>query len=65
VVNLMDALRRSVGREGARRRRRPRPPRSRGVSCGQEGNADADPGRKPAKETAAKKPAAKPQRKTA
>ena len=62
VVNLMEALRRSVGKEAA-------PAKSgkklRKAASGQKEMLMSIEGKKPAKETAAKKTASKPQRKSA
>ncbi|MCK1606289.1 Ku protein [Bradyrhizobium sp. 166] len=65
VVNLMEALRRSVGQEAApakvgKAAKKPQKP-----GAGQKEMLMPIAGKKPAKEAAAKKPAAKPQRKSA
>ena len=65
VVDLMEALRRSVGREapaakGVKPAKKPRK-----AAAGQKEMLMPIEGKKPAKEAAAKKPAAKPQRKSA
>src|SRR5882672_3945186 len=64
VVDLMDALRRSIGGAEAAKDAKPaKKPRK--VASGQKEMLMPIPGKKPAKEAAAKKPAAKPQRKSA
>ncbi|MGY4315102.1 non-homologous end joining protein Ku [Bradyrhizobium sp. JR3.5] len=64
VVDLMDALRKSIGGEKAEKASRPaRKPRK--VASGQKEMLMPITGKKSAKEAAAKKPAAKPQRKSA
>src|ERR1700738_5170287 len=66
VVDLMDALRKSVGgaaRETEAPKKGARKPRK--ASAGQKEMLMPIAGKKPAKEVAAKKPAAKPQRKSA
>ncbi|MGY3572886.1 non-homologous end joining protein Ku [Bradyrhizobium sp. USDA 4504] len=66
VVDLMDALRKSIGREGAAATEAPKnsgkKPRK---AAGQKEMLMPIAGKKPAKETAAKKPAGKSQRKSA
>jgi DNA end-binding protein Ku len=64
VVDLMDALRKSIGGERAAKDSKPaKKPRK--VASGQKEMLMPIAGKKPAKEAAAKKPAAKPQRKSA
>ena len=67
VVDLMDALRKSIGRRCAAepepRKSRPRRPKK--ATPGQKEMLMPIAGKKPAKEAAAKKPAARPQRKSA
>ncbi|MGY4512131.1 non-homologous end joining protein Ku [Bradyrhizobium sp. USDA 3650] len=66
VVDLMDALRKSIGREGAAveaSKKSGKKPRR--AAAGQKEMLVPIAGKKPAKEAAAKKPAAKPQRKSA
>src|SRR6266478_4655386 len=64
VVDLMDALRRSIG--GAKAAKDSKPAKKpRKVASGQKEMLMPITGKKPAKEAAAKKPAAKPQRKSA
>jgi len=65
VVDLMDALRKSIGREGAAATEAPKKSgkKPRKVAAGQKEMLMPIAGKKPA--TAAKKPAAKPQRKSA
>ena len=64
VVDLMDALRKSLGTtEPANRSKPAKKPRK--VASGQKEMLLPIAGKKPAKEAAAKKPAAKPQRKSA
>ena len=65
VVDLMDALRKSIGgrRAGQRTSKPAKKPRK--VASGQKEMLMPIAGKKPAKEAAAKKPAAKPQRKSA
>ncbi|NLS70684.1 Ku protein [Bradyrhizobium brasilense] len=66
VVDLMDALRKSIGREGAATeapKKSGKKPRKAGA--GQKEMLMPIAGKKPAKEAPAKKPAAKPQRKSA
>ena len=66
VVDLMDALRKSIGGAAAEPRLRRSRPRSRArPRAGQKEMLMPIAGKKPAKEAAAKKPAAKPQRKSA
>jgi DNA end-binding protein Ku len=66
VVDLMEALRRSVGGRAAETRE-PRKPakKSKKASAGQKEMLMPITGKKPAKQAAAKKPSAKPQRKSA
>ncbi|WP_420965999.1 Ku protein [Bradyrhizobium sp. B120] len=64
VVDLMDALRKSIGGEKAAQAAKPaRKPRK--AASGQKEMLMPIAGKKPAKEAAAKKPAARPQRKSA
>jgi energy-coupling factor transporter ATP-binding protein EcfA2 len=64
VVDLMDALRKSIGGTMAAKDSKPaKKPRK--VASGQKEMLMPIAGKKPAKEAAAKKPAAKPQRKSA
>jgi DNA end-binding protein Ku len=64
VVDLMDALRKSIGAAGPAKDSKPaRKPRK--VASGQKEMLMPIAGKKPAKEPAAKKPAAKSQRKSA
>jgi DNA end-binding protein Ku len=64
VVDLMDALRKSIGgTEPAKESKPAKKPRK--VSSGQKEMLMPIAGKKPAKEAAAKMPAAKPQRKSA
>ena len=64
VVDLMDALRKSIGGAGSAKDAKPaKKPRK--VASGQKEMLMPIAGKKPAKEAAAKKPAAKPQRKSA
>lgn len=64
VVDLMDALRKSIGDEKAAKVSKPaKKPRK--VASGQKEMLMPIAGKKPAKEATAKKPAAKPQRKSA
>jgi DNA end-binding protein Ku len=64
VVDLMDALRKSIG--DAEPSKVPKPSKKpRKAAAGQKEMLMPIAGKKPAKETAAKKPAARPQRKTA
>src|SRR6266481_1021756 len=64
VVDLMDALRKSIG--GAKAAKDSKPAKKpRKVASGQKEMLMPIAGKKPAKEAAAKKPAAKPQRKSA
>ena len=65
VVDLMEALRRSVGREGARAKAGRPAKKPRKASSGQKEMLMPISGKKQAKETAAKKPAAARQRKSA
>lgn len=63
----MDALRKSIGREGAAPTEAPKKSgkKPRKAAAGQKEMLMPIAGKKPVKETAAKKPAAKPQRKSA
>ena len=63
----MDALRKSIGREGASATEAPKKSgkKPRKAAAGQKEMLMPIAGKKPAKEAAAKKPAAKPQRKSA
>jgi DNA end-binding protein Ku len=63
VVDLMDALRKSIGGESEPSTKPAK--KSKKASAGQKEMLMPITGKKPAKEAAAKKPAAKPQRKTA
>ena len=64
MVDLMDALRKSLGSaEPAKGSKPAKKPRK--VASGQKEMLMPIAGKKPAKEAAAKKPAAKPQRKSA
>jgi DNA end-binding protein Ku len=66
VVDLMDALRKSIGGDAARTEPSKKPAKkSKKATPGQKEMLMPIAGKKPAKETAAKKPAAKPQRKSA
>jgi len=66
VVDLMDALRKSIGRDGAAATEPPKSAKKpRKAAAGQKEMLMPIAGKKPAKEAAAKKPAAKPQRKSA
>src|SRR4051812_45545005 len=65
VVNLMEALRRSVGQEAAPAKARNPVKKPRKAAAGQKEMLMPIAGKKPAKEAAAKKPAAKSQRKSA
>ena len=67
VVDLMDALRKSIGGGGAAEPEPSKKPakKSKKAAPGQKEMLMPIAGKKPAKETAAKKPAAKPQRKSA
>jgi DNA end-binding protein Ku len=66
VVDLMDALRKSIGGGAARTEPSKKPAKkSKKATPGQKEMLMPIAGKKPAKETAAKKPAAKPQRKSA
>ena len=65
VVDLMEALRRSVGQEPAPAKSVKPAKKPRKASRGQKEMLMPIEGKKPAKEAAAKKPAAKPQRKSA
>jgi DNA end-binding protein Ku len=63
----MDALRKSIGRDAAATPEAPKKPgkKPRKAAAGQKEMLMPIAGKKPAKEAAAKKPAAKPQRKSA
>jgi DNA end-binding protein Ku len=63
VVDLMDALRKSIG--GAKAARDSKPAKPRKIASGQKEMLMPIAGKKPAKEAAPKKPAAKSQRKSA
>jgi DNA end-binding protein Ku len=65
VVDLMEALRRSVGREAAPAKATKPAKKPRKASSGQKEMLMPIAGKKPAKEAAAKKAAARPQRKSA
>ncbi|EIG61267.1 Ku protein [Bradyrhizobium sp. WSM1253] len=67
VVDLMDALRKSIGRDASAATEVQKKPakKARKASAGQKEMLMPIAGKKPAKEAAAKKPAAKPQRKSA
>src|SRR4051812_8717524 len=65
VVNLMEALRRSVGQEAAPAKAAKPSKKPRKAAAGQKEMLMPIAGKKPAKEAAAKKPAAKSQRKSA
>ncbi|MDA9495539.1 MULTISPECIES: non-homologous end joining protein Ku [unclassified Bradyrhizobium] len=65
VVDLMEALRRSVGEEAAPAKAAKPAKKPKKVSAGQKEMLMSITGKKLAKETAAKKPSAKPQRKSA
>jgi DNA end-binding protein Ku len=66
VVDLMEALRRSVGGVAAASKAAEKPAKkSKKASAGQKEMLMPIAGKKPAKDTAAKKPSAKPQRKSA
>src|SRR6476646_10235227 len=67
VVDLMDALRKSIGGGAAAATEAPKKPskKARKAAAGQKEMLMPIAGKKPAKEAAAKKPAAKPQRKSA
>jgi DNA end-binding protein Ku len=66
VVDLMDALRKSVGGAAAETKAPKKPARkAKKASAGQKEMLMPIAGKKPAKEAAAKKPSAKPQRKSA
>ncbi len=65
VVDLMEALRRSVGQEAAPAKAAKPAKKPRKASSGQKEMLMPIEGKKPAKEAAAKKPAARPQRKSA
>ena len=67
VVDLMDALRKSIGREVGATTEAPKKQgkKPRKAAAGQEEMLMPIAGKSPAKEAAAKKPAAKPQRKSA
>ena len=67
VVDLIDALRKSIGREGASATEAPKKSgkKPRKAAAGQKEMLMPIAGKKPAKEAAARKPAAKAQRKSA
>ncbi|MCS4012455.1 hypothetical protein M2192_009475, partial [Bradyrhizobium elkanii USDA 61] len=67
VVDLMDALRKSIGRDASAATEAPKKPtkKPRKAAAGQKEMLMPIAGKKPAKEAAAKKPAARPQRKSA
>jgi DNA end-binding protein Ku len=67
VVDLMDALRKSIGGGAAASTEAPKKPakKARKAVAGQKEMLMPIAGKKPAKEAVAKKPAAKPQRKSA
>ena len=65
VVDLMDALRKSIGGGAAAAQDSKPAKKPRKVASGQKEMLMPIAGKKPAKEAAAKKPAAKPQRKSA
>lgn len=67
VVDLMDALRKSIGGEKAAATEAPKKPakKARKATVGQKEMLMPIAGKKPAKEAVARKPAAKPQRKSA
>jgi len=66
VVDLMDALRKSIGGDSAAPPASKKPAKKqKKASAGQKEMLMQIPGKKPAKETAEKKPSAKPQRKSA
>jgi DNA end-binding protein Ku len=65
VVDLMEALRRSVGQEAAPAKAATSAKKPKKAAAGQKEMLLPIAGKKPAKEAAAKKPAAKPQRKSA
>ena len=66
VVDLMDALRKSIGGAAAATKAPKKPAKKpRKAAAGQKEMLMPIAGKKPAKEAAAKKPAAKPQRKSA
>ncbi|QOG19232.1 Ku protein [Bradyrhizobium sp. SEMIA] len=65
VVDLMEALRQSVGREAAPTKAGKRTKKPRKAATGQKEMLMPIAGKKPAKETAAKKPASRSQRKSA
>jgi DNA end-binding protein Ku len=65
VVDLMDALRKSIGGGAARTEPSKKPAKNKKATPGQKEMLMPIAGKKPAKETAAKKPGAKPQRKSA
>jgi DNA end-binding protein Ku len=65
VVDLMEALRRSVGKEAAPAKAAKPTKKPRKASSGQKEMLMLIEGKKPSKETAAKKPAARAQRKSA
>lgn len=65
VVDLMEALRRSVGKDAATAKAAKPTKKPRKAASGQKEMLMSIEGRKPTKEAAAKKPASKPQRKSA
>jgi DNA end-binding protein Ku len=65
VVDLMEALRRSVGGEAPATKAEKKPTKSKKASVGQKEMLMPIAGRKPAKEVAAKKPSARSQRRSA
>ncbi len=67
VVDLMDALRKSIGGGAAAATEAPKKPakKARKAAAGQKEMLMPIAGKKPAKEAAVRKPAAKPQRKSA
>jgi len=65
VVDLMDALRKSIGAAAETTKESKPVKKPRKVASGQKELLMPIAGKKPAKEAAAKKPAAKPQRKSA
>ncbi|MET4279791.1 hypothetical protein ABIB68_008069 [Bradyrhizobium sp. F1.2.2] len=65
MVNLMEALRRSVGQEAAAAKAGKPAKKPRNAAAGQKEMLMPIACKKPAKEAAAKKPSAKPQRKSA
>ena len=65
MVNLMEALRRSVGREAAQAKAAKPTKKPRRAAAGQKEMLTPIQGKKPAKEAAAKKPATGQRRKSA